>query len=132
MTGYGGTYRAVVVDDIDPLQQYRLGVVVPEVYGEGVSVWAVALSAGSSMPIIGDLMWVSFEHGDTDYPIWQLASGADDHTATGAYRAGSVLADTGFASRAMGYAWRMLTILLIVLIVLLLTGGGLGLSRRRR
>jgi hypothetical protein len=47
--------------------------------------WAVALSAGSSVPVIGDTVWVSFEHGDTDYPIWQLASGADDSTATGGY-----------------------------------------------
>jgi type VI secretion system (T6SS) baseplate-like injector VgrG len=85
VTGYGGTYRAEVVDDADPLQQYRLGVVVPDVYGDGVPVWALALSAESPMPIIGDLVWVSFEHGDTDYPIWQLAAGADDNTATGDY-----------------------------------------------
>jgi hypothetical protein len=86
VTGYGGSYRASVVDDADPLQQYRLGVVVPEVYGADVSVWAVALYAGGSVPAVGDLVWVSFEHGDTDYPIWQAAAGAEeDNNASRGY-----------------------------------------------
>lgn len=79
VTGYGGTYRAAVVDDADPMQQYRLGVIVPEVYGDDVSVWAVASRAGSdTMPVVGDLVWISFEQGDTDYPIWQLDAGSDE------------------------------------------------------
>ncbi|MEP7203838.1 MAG: phage baseplate assembly protein V [Ilumatobacteraceae bacterium] len=67
-----------VVDDADPLQQYRLGVIVPEVYGDDVPVWAAA-SRGSSgaMPVVGDLVWISLEHGDTDYPIWQLNAGTE-------------------------------------------------------
>jgi hypothetical protein len=72
VTGYGGTYRGAVVDDADPLQQNRLGVVVPEVYGDDVSVWAAPLqSSAASLPVVGDLVLVSFEHGDTDYPIWE-------------------------------------------------------------
>ncbi len=73
VAGYGGTYRGAVVDDADPMQQYRLGVIVPEVYGDDVSVWAVALRTGfDQMPTVGDLVWISFEHGNTDYPVWQL------------------------------------------------------------
>jgi len=73
VTGYGGTYRGAVVDDADPMKQHRLGVIVPDVYGDGVSVWAVALRAGfDQMPTVGDLVWISFERGDTDFPIWQL------------------------------------------------------------
>ena len=34
VTGYGGTYRATVVDDADPMQQYRLLVLVPDVHGD--------------------------------------------------------------------------------------------------
>jgi len=79
VTGYGGTFRASVVDDADPTQQSRLQVVVPDVYGDSVPVWAAAsLPYGSSgLPAVGDLVWVSFEHGDTDYPVWQADEGAD-------------------------------------------------------
>jgi hypothetical protein len=87
VTGYGGTYRGVVVDDADPLQQHRLGVVVPDVYGDGVSVWAVALrSSLSAVPVIGDVVSISFEQGDTDFPIWGPASdGEQNDDPSGAY-----------------------------------------------
>ena len=87
VTGYAGTYRGAVVDDADPLQQYRLGVVVPEVYGDDVSVWAAALqSSGASLPAVGDLVLISFEQGDTDYPIWEPYSDAGQNgNATGGF-----------------------------------------------
>jgi len=81
-TGYEGTYRATVVDDGDPSEQRRLHIVVPGVYGDA-SVWAAAslrASAASAQPGIGDEVWVSFEHGDTDYPVWERAA-APDHGA---------------------------------------------------
>ena len=85
VTGYGGTYRATVVDDADPMQQYRLLVLVPDVYGD-TPIWAVALMAGAQLPAIDDLVWVSFEHGDSDYPIWEAGSGGQqDGQATGGY-----------------------------------------------
>jgi hypothetical protein len=79
VTGYGGTFRATVVDDDDPMRQSRLQVVVAEVYGDSVPVWAAALRTddASASPAIGDLVWVSFEHGDSDYPVWQADQGAD-------------------------------------------------------
>ena len=79
VTGYGGTYRGAVVDDADPSQQNRLGVVVPEVYGDDVSVWAVALQGSGSLPQVGDLVLISFERGDTDYPIWEPFSDTDQN-----------------------------------------------------
>ena len=87
VTGYGGTFRATVVDDADPMQQSRLQVVVPEVYGDSVPVWAVASRTDdSNSPAIGDLVWVSFEHGDSDYPVWQADQGADQGVpAAGGY-----------------------------------------------
>lgn len=94
VTGYGGSYRGSVVDNADPTHDSRLLVLVPEVYGDS-PVWALAsLSAGggSSLPSVGDMVWVTFEHGDTDYPVWQLDEGAaaldnGDRGLPGKYRA---------------------------------------------
>jgi hypothetical protein len=81
VTGYGGTYRGVVVDNIDPMQQYRLQVIVPDVWGD-MSVWAAAsMSAGDgAFPAVGETVSISFEHGDTDYPIWQPDTGTYEWT----------------------------------------------------
>jgi hypothetical protein len=85
VTGYGGTYRASVVDDADPMAQNRLLVLVPEVYGDAAAWAAASLPSGPAgpMPAIGDLVWVSFEHGDTDYPVWAGDRGSAG--ATGGY-----------------------------------------------
>jgi hypothetical protein len=98
VTGYGGTYRASVVDNFDPMLEQRLQVIVPDVYGEA-AVWAVAsLPAGSSgsLPAIGDLVWVSFEYGDTDHPVWQPDQGADQTAHTGYANSGYVGVYRGF------------------------------------
>jgi len=62
----------MVVADDDPMQEYRLQVLVPEVYGD-TPVWAVAsLPAGPAppLPAVGGMVQVSFERGDSDYPVW--------------------------------------------------------------
>ncbi len=86
VTGYGGTYRGLVVDNADPSQQCRLLIVVPEVYGDA-PVWAVALhNSAAQLPAIGDPVLTSFEHGDTDYPIWEPDSAdAQSGNAIGGY-----------------------------------------------
>jgi hypothetical protein len=71
----------VVTDNVDPMDLYRLGVVVPDVYGES-PVWAAPLNNGDALPSIGDLVWVSFENGDTDYPVWQADGAAQEGAAT--------------------------------------------------
>jgi hypothetical protein len=70
MGDYTGKYRAVVVDNADPLAENRLLVNVPEVGTEG---WAKPLDHGHEVPAVGAEVWVEFEHGEADYPIWDGA-----------------------------------------------------------
>ena len=77
MPEYYGKYRGTVINNIDPLQKGRLQVQVPDVMGVGLSSWAMPCVplTGPQMgtyfvPIIGAGVWVEFEGGDPDYPIW--------------------------------------------------------------
>jgi len=77
MDKHYGKYRGVVLNNIDPLQKARVQVQVPDVLGLGISSWAMPCVpiAGPQMgvynvPPIGAGVWVEFEGGDPDYPIW--------------------------------------------------------------
>ena len=74
---YFGKYRGTVLNNIDPLQIGRLMVQVPDVGGLIPSSWAMPCFpiSGKQMgaymiPQIGAGVWVEFEQGDADYPIW--------------------------------------------------------------
>jgi hypothetical protein len=74
---YLGKYRATVLNNVDPLQIGRIQVVVPDVSGVFPSSWAMPCVpvAGINMgvftvPPIGAGVWVEFEQGDPDYPVW--------------------------------------------------------------
>jgi hypothetical protein len=68
-TGYGGTYKAVVVDNLDPHVQNRLQVRVPDVGIE--STWANPMSSSAgALPAIGEEVFVQFVGGDSDQPVW--------------------------------------------------------------
>jgi len=74
---YYGKHRGLVLNNIDPLQRGRLLVQVPDVTGLGTSSWALPCvpMAGVQMgvytvPMVGAGVWVEFEGGDVDYPIW--------------------------------------------------------------
>ena len=76
-TTYYGKYRGTVLNNIDPQQTGRLLVQVPDVFGLGTSSWATACvpftgkQAGTwFLPQIGAGVWVEFEKGDPDHPIW--------------------------------------------------------------
>ncbi|RFM26939.1 phage baseplate assembly protein V [Deminuibacter soli] len=77
MEKYYGKHRGLVLNNIDPLQTARLLVQVPDVTALGISSWAMPCLpvAGTQMgahmiPPIGAGVWVEFEGGNPDYPIW--------------------------------------------------------------
>ena len=77
MRGYGGTYAATVTDNMDPIGERRMQVLVPEIF-DTTPVWAAAsITDDSELPAVGDTVWVSFEAGDSDYPVWQRPQGGD-------------------------------------------------------
>jgi Type VI secretion system/phage-baseplate injector OB domain len=74
---YFGKYRGMVVSNLDPLQIGRLLVQVPDVLGPIPSSWAMPCLpfTGKQMgmwclPQVGTGVWVEFEQGNPDYPIW--------------------------------------------------------------
>ena len=76
-TKYYGKYRGTVINNIDPLQIARVMVMVPDVLGPIPSSWAMPClpftgkqSGMWCLPQIGTGVWVEFEQGDPDYPIW--------------------------------------------------------------
>lgn len=72
-----GKYRGMVVSGLDPEGRGRILVQVPDVLGVGISSWAMPCFpfAGLQMgmyvvPAPNTGVWVEFEKGDPDYPIW--------------------------------------------------------------
>ena len=74
---YFGKYRGTVLQNIDPEQRARIQAIVPDVGGLLPTSWATPClplagrAMGSYMlPPIGSGVWIEFEQGDPDYPIW--------------------------------------------------------------
>ena len=77
MTEYYGKYRGTVANNIDPYKAGRLQVSVPAVLGDGQLSWALPSVpyAGPGVgfyfiPPVGANVWVEFEAGDSNVPIW--------------------------------------------------------------
>jgi hypothetical protein len=72
-----GKYRGVVTGNTDPEARARLEVSVPEVRGDSVTEWALPAMpyAGDSvgffaLPPVGANVWVEYEGGNLEVPIW--------------------------------------------------------------
>ncbi|MCL2691727.1 MAG: phage baseplate assembly protein V [Candidatus Bathyarchaeota archaeon] len=72
-----GKYRGVVTDNKDPLKLGRIRAKVPVIFGENDSGWALPCSpyAGKNVgffciPPIDALVWIEFESGNPETPIW--------------------------------------------------------------
>lgn len=74
---YLGKYRGVVVNNQDPQQMGRIQVIVPDVSELIPTGWAMPcvpfafLQMGLFvLPPVQAGVWIEFEQGDPDYPIW--------------------------------------------------------------
>jgi uncharacterized protein involved in type VI secretion and phage assembly len=72
-----GKYRGTVIDNVDPLQKGRLMVQVADISNVLPSTWAMPCvpfagiqSGFFAVPPIGAGVWIEFEQGNSDYPIW--------------------------------------------------------------
>jgi uncharacterized protein involved in type VI secretion and phage assembly len=74
-----GKYRGIVVDNQDPAKLGRLKVKVPSVLGDDVVTgWAMPCApyGGAAdqgflfIPEVGAGVWMEFEEGDLEFPIW--------------------------------------------------------------
>lgn len=77
MAQYFGKYRGTVLQNIDPMNIGRILVQVPDVSNVIPSTWAMPCfpfagiqNGFFAVPMIGSGVWVEFEQGDPDYPIW--------------------------------------------------------------
>lgn len=84
---YYGKYRGMVVNNVDPKGQGRLLVTVPQISPLPLAAWAMMCTPVGgpqhgmfSVPPPLSGVWVEFEQGEIDYPIWTgclLGSGLD-------------------------------------------------------
>jgi type VI secretion system (T6SS) baseplate-like injector VgrG len=72
-----GKYRGLVESNADPESLGRVQVTSPDVFGDGSPHWALPClpyaPAGTGflmLPPIGSAVWIEFEEGDPDRPIW--------------------------------------------------------------
>lgn len=76
-TRYYGKYRGTVLNNVDPLQTGRIQAAVPDVSGAIPTTWAMpcvplaGIQTGAwFVPPVGAGVWIEFEQGDPDHPIW--------------------------------------------------------------
>ena len=72
-----GIYQGVIASNADPSGMKRAQLRVPRLFGDNLTAWArpSAPAAPGTAPSItvpanGTIVWVMFENGDPDYPVW--------------------------------------------------------------
>jgi len=72
-----GKYRGIVETNTDPEFKGRIQAMVPDVLGLVPTTWALPCLANAGVksgvhviPAIGTNVWIEFEHGDPNKPIW--------------------------------------------------------------
>jgi len=83
---YYGSYRAYVYNNEDPLDMNRVQLIIPMLNPTAVDeTWAFPKNSWGGkdyginlLPRKTDMVWVEFQNGDPDYPVWSHASYAKD------------------------------------------------------
>ena len=75
MTVAFGKYRGIVTNVNDPEKLNRIKAIVPQVYGDATveTAWAwpcLPPHTIPSVPATGTGVWIEFEGGNVEYPIW--------------------------------------------------------------
>ena len=72
-----GLFRGEVANNIDPLRLGRVQISLPSVFGANTLTWAMPCVpyAGPGVgfffiPPVGAKLWILFEHGDPEHPVW--------------------------------------------------------------
>lgn len=80
-----GIYRGLCTNNVDPGGGGRIKAIVPQVFGNSTTEtnWCLPCRppgwtsnegiAGASLtqiPATGEQVWIAFEGGDVDYPVW--------------------------------------------------------------
>ena len=68
-----GKFRGIVTDNADPSRLGRLKVRVPALSGDLEIGWAMPCVVTVDclpIPVVGAGVWVEFEQGDVNYPVW--------------------------------------------------------------
>jgi uncharacterized protein involved in type VI secretion and phage assembly len=98
-----GKYRGVVTDNQDPDNLGRLRARVPRLLGSLDTGWALpCLPFGGAaeqglftVPEVGAAVWIEFEGGDLDYPIWTGCWWGDNEVPEAATPAQKVIKTVG-------------------------------------
>src|SRR4051794_32421889 len=72
MARCNGIYPGICVSNQDPARKSRLQVKVPAL-ADDPTEWAracVAPPGNAALPSVGDMLWVMFEGGKADHPVW--------------------------------------------------------------
>ena len=70
---FGGVYLGLVHDNKDPLNNRRLKVRVPQLFGTNSTDWAPAMLSNTTdyeTPKVNQPVWVMFEGGKPGFPVW--------------------------------------------------------------
>lgn len=69
-SSYLGLYRGTVVSTGDPSGKGRVRVQIPQLSGAAESRWAEPVNPGLPVPLAKSIVWVSFNGGDINKPVY--------------------------------------------------------------